>query len=234
MARRIVQLVMLAGVVGGLAGCAGAVPSPSALASLSADQIVAQIALTASAEPPSLVATGAIADFGIEEGVRLVTVRIVQRLQISVRIRSPIDITFAEAPTLCLVGPDSAPDDAGLTDPCWGSPDLSAALAQDMPKSSDGRPMLRAGQALEVSAALERGDVRCDYPPGRWTLGLSGRPLVNGQAAARSLEARPAAFFVSIPADEAPLAYLKTDQTRYCGLATVVYREQGEPPLATP
>jgi hypothetical protein len=230
-ATRFMGLLMLGSAVAA-AGCA-ATPGPAATP-LSAEYLVGQIALAASAGPAQLVATGAVADFGLEQGVRLVTVRIVDRLEVQVHVQSAVDIVFAEPPRLCLVGPDSAPDDAGLQDPCWGSPDISDLLVASMPTAADGRAMLPAAQPLDLTVALERGNLRCDYAPGRWTLDLSGRPLVNGEAPSQSVDAPQAGFVVSIPPDQGPLPYLKTDTTRYCGLASRVYLEQGEPPTISP
>lgn len=224
-------LLLYVGVSGALVGCASSPPSPT---QLPADDLMAQITLSASAGTPDLVATSATADFGVQQGVRLVTVRIVERMQIDVHVASSFDMTFAEAPRLCLVGPYSAPDDGGLQDPCWGSPDLSALFGDRLPTSADGMPMIRAGQAIDLSVGLERGDVRCDYAPGQWTLEFDARPLVDGRATSQSVYAPAALFSVPIPSGNTPLRYLGIDSTRYCGLATVIYRDQGEPPTIAP
>ena len=90
--------------------------------------------------------------------------------------------------------------------------------------------MFLADAPLPVSATLQRGQVRCDYPPGKWVLEIKADPLVDGTAmGARYL---PEAGFEVPFATPGPLTLLK--QTRYCGLANVVYREQGEPPVANP
>jgi len=139
-------------------------------------------------------------------------------------------MSLAGSPRVCLVGPYSAPDDAGLTDPCWGEPDLVELLAAQL--NGAGSPVLEPGQPVVVSATLRRGDVRCDYPPGEWRLQLVAEPLVDGQSAGALTVPD---VVVRVPFDPATaLALLPPDRTRYCGLATVVYQEQGEPPLASP
>lgn len=210
-----------------LVGCA-ANPSPSPLTPESA---AGQIHMSASASAPTFVATAAVADFGVEDGVRLVKVRIVEQMRLEVRIESAIDVVFAEDPRLCLVGPDSAPDDAGLEDRCWGEPDLTALVAGLWPRSAANQPMINAGQPLELSVQLERGTKRCDYPPGEWTLELKARPIVYGSPV-EAMWAPDGVFQVPIGSAE-PLLYLN-DNTRYCGLATRVYQEQGEPQTVAP
>lgn len=229
--RSLLAFVLVVGATGALTGCASTAPSPTPL---TAADVMAQVTLSASSGTPDLVATGAIADFGLEQGVRLVTVRIVERMQLDVHVAASLDLTFAEAPRLCLVGPYSAPDDGGLQDPCWGAPDLSALLADRLPTSSGGRPMIRAGQAIDVSAVLQRGNVRCDYAPGQWTLEFAARPLVNGQAPSQGVYAPAAQFSVPLPGGNQPLRYLGVDSTRYCGLATPIYSDQGEPATIPP
>lgn len=229
--RGLLRLLLFVGVSGALIGCASTAPSPTPL---TAADLMAQITLSASAGTPDLVATGAIADFGLDQGVRLVTVRIVERMQVDLQVASSLDLTFADTPRLCLIGPYSAPDDGGLQEPCWGSPDLSAVLAGRLPTSADGRPMIRAGQPVDLSVALERGDVRCDYAPGQWTLEFAARPLVDGQAPSQGVYAPAAQFSVPLPNGNQPLRYLGIDSTRYCGLATPIYREQGEPATIAP
>jgi len=229
--RRLLALVLLVGPSAVLIGCTSA---PPAATPRTADDLMSQITLSAQADAPELVATDAIADFGVEQGVRLVTVRIVERMQIDVRVASSLDMTFAEVPRLCLIGPYSAPDDGGLQDPCWGSPDLSAVLEARLPTATDGRPMIRAGRAIDLSAVLQRGDVRCDYAPGQWTVLFDARPLVNGQAPGQGVYAPAAQFSVPLPDRNQLLRYLGIDTTRYCGLATPIYRDQGEPATIAP
>lgn len=125
---------------------------------------------------------------------------------------------------LCLVGPDSAPDDAGLEDGCWGEPDISTVAATLWHRNAADQPMIQATQPIEFSVQLERGTERCDYPPGEWTLELKGRPIVDGSPA-EPMWAPDGTFEIPIGPAE-PLPYLKTSFTRYCGLATL---EDGEP-----
>ena len=68
----------------------------------------------------SLGATQAIADFGLEEGIRMVPVRIVEDLALEVRLETPRDITLAGPRRICLTGPFWNPLDAGLGRPLLG------------------------------------------------------------------------------------------------------------------
>ena len=196
------------------------------------DQLLELIHLSASAGEPSLVATGAIADLGPADGAHQVRVRIVDRLPVDIEVSSDNDVTLAGAPKLCLVGPYSAPDDAGLEDRCWGEPDLSSLLAARLTPDSAGRPVLRSSNPVRIQAVLSRGDTRCDYPTGDWHVELKVDALVDGAAAgARYIPDQP--FTVSLP-QHGPLRLLSTTETRYCGLATLVYRQQGEPEVVAP
>ena len=127
------------------------------------------------------------------------------------------------------MGPYSAPDDAGLSDRCWGDPDLGTLLAAQLPTDAAGHPRLSADQPIIVDAALRRGQVRCDYPPGEWTLEVALEPLVNGTSVG-PIDLAPVTFDVPWQtADPIPLRLLGT---RYCGLANAVYRDQGEPDVS--
>ena len=195
-----------------------------------ATELLSGVHVSTTSVSASLAAAHAIADFGLEEGVHLVRVRIVDTLTLKLRIESTHTLVLAEPPLFCVVGPFSAPDDAGLSDRCWGEPDLTAVAADQLPSDAAGHPMVRADAPVALSATLQRGDVRCDYPPGRWLLEINVDPLVDGTAmGGRYL---PDVGFDVPFATPAPLTLLK--QTRYCGLANVVYREQGEPPVANP
>jgi hypothetical protein len=192
--------------------------------------ILSGITVSATVASSSLAAAHAIADFGLEEGVRLVRVRIVDGLTLELRIETTSSVAFAEPPLFCLVGPFSAPDDAGLSDRCWGGPDLGVVVAGSLPHDQGDHPMFRADAPVTISATLQRGDVRCDYPPGKWVLEIKVDPLVDGTpTGARYL---PEVGFEVPFATPDPLMLLA--QTRYCGLASVVYREQGEPPVVSP
>ena len=194
-----------------------------------ARQIAAGIHVTSTTTGSSLLATSAIADFGIGADVRLVRVRIVDELRLELRIQSDLEITLAAPPRLCLVGPFSAPDDAGLSDRCWGEPDLSSELAQRV-ETRDGRPSLAAGRPIDVSVTLRRGDVRCDYPPGAWQLEVWVAPVIDGVASEDVLATTASLkvpFVGSGPLTMAP-------RSRYCGLANGIYQEQGEPDVVTP
>ena len=195
-----------------------------------ARELVSGIHISTTLASSSLAAADAIADFGIDEGIRLVRVRILDGLALDVRIETTSSVVFAEPPLFCLVGPFSAPDDAGLSDPCWGEPDLSVVVAGGLPHDQGGHPMFLADSPLTVAATLQRGHVRCDYPPGKWVLEVKVDTLVDGTPmGARYL---PEVGFEVPFATPAPLTLLA--QTRYCGLASAVYREQGEPPVVNP
>jgi hypothetical protein len=197
------------------------------------DAVLGRIKLTPTAGDAALVATGAIADFGVNGGgARQVRVRIVDSLDVGVGITTDRDITLAEPPIICLVGPYSAPDDAGLSSPCWGQPDLTSLLLPKLAQDAAGHYLLSAGQPIELDAQLNRGTERCDYPPGRWEVELKLNPLVDGGAAgARYVP--DTEFDVPLPST-GPLQLLPTTETRYCGLATAVVQQQGEPEVVEP
>jgi hypothetical protein len=166
----------------------------------------------------------------VQGGIRTVRVRIVDELAVDVRVEADEAVVFAEPPRFCLVGPFSAPDDAGLTDPCWGDPDFAALVLAKLPADPNGRPMLGTHQPLSIAATLRRGDTRCDYPPGAWVAKIKANPLVAGSpAGARYLPDVP--FDVPF-ATTGPLPLLL--DTRYCGLASVIVRDQGEPAVQSP
>ena len=152
----------------------------TALRPATADELFDGITVTATVDESSLGATQAIADFGLDEGIRMVPVRIVEDLALEVRLETPRDVTLAGAPRLCLTGPFWNPLDAGLDDRCWGDPDLAALLARAMPADADGRVTLRAGSPVVLQAELARGDERCDYPPGDWLLEVDAEPVIDG------------------------------------------------------
>lgn len=194
-----------------------------------ARELMSGVTASASANAESLLATGAFADFGVGNGIKLVRVRIVDDLNLHFELAATKDIALAEAPRVCLVGPYSAPDDAGLEDRCWGEPDISAQVDSAL-VPADGQRVLRAGSPIAVDAQLRRGETRCDYSPGDWLLQVKLNPLVDGTAAgARYLD--DVEFEIPVP-EHGPLQLLLTDKTRYCGLATVIYTEQGEPEVA--
>lgn len=200
---------------------------------LTAAEVLAKVRVSATVVDHSLAATHAVADFGIAEGVRLVRVRILDELQLELRVQSGVDLTLAGPPGLCLVGPYSAPDDGGLTDRCWGDPDLGGLLAAKLATDAEGHPTLDATHGpLIVAASLRRGEERCDYPPGDWQLEVTLEPLVDGVSLG---PVDLPSIALSVPAnagDPTPLPL--TESRRYCGLATAVYREQGEPPVVAP
>jgi hypothetical protein len=220
--------------IGALAAsaCTASAPRSSEGRLAVARDLLAGVHVSAAVVSSSLAATSAMADFGVDGGVRLVRVRILDEVRLELRIEAGRDVALAAPPRVCLVGPYAAPDDAGLTDPCWGQPDLGALVAAALATDGSGHPALAAGHPVVVDATLRRGDARCDYPPGGWTLQVAADPMVDASAAGvLDLPALAVAIpFQGITAS--PL--LPIDQTRYCGLATAVYGEQGEPPVPSP
>jgi hypothetical protein len=194
-----------------------------------ADELLAGITATATVDESSLGATQAIADFGLEEGIRMVPVRIVEDLALEVRLATTRDVTLAGAPRLCLTGPFWNPLDAGLEDRCWGDPDLAERLVQAMPAGADGRVRLRAGSPLVLQADLARGDERCDYPPGDWLLEVDAEPVVGGVTLPRQEIAKVP---LTIPLEEGgALAWRSNSDTRFCSFTAAVYTRQGEPTI---
>ena len=221
-----------------MAACAAPVPVgpsqtavPTPTPSLSPAAAAAAVRVAVAVRDRSLAATSAVADFGIEEGIRMVHVRIVDDLEIEVTLESDTTITLTGPPEVCLVGPYSAPDDAGLSYPCWGDPDLGGSVTAQLVVDAAGHPTLQAGQPVVVNATLARDGQRCDYPPGSWTLRVALGPV--GVATAddpHPIDLPPVLFDVS-PTTDRSLTLLRLHDTRYCGLAETVYAEQGEPPI---
>ena len=201
----------------------------TALRPATADELFDGITVTATVDESSLGATQAIADFGLEEGIRMVPVRIVEDLALEVRLETPRDVTLAGAPRLCLTGPFWNPLDAGLDDRCWGDPDLAALLARAMPADADGRVTLRAGSPVVLQAELARGDERCDYPPGDWLLEVDAEPVIDGVTLPRQEITKVP---LTVPLEEGgALAWRSNSDTRFCSFTAAVYTRQGEPTI---
>ena len=194
-----------------------------------ARELVEGISFSATLSASSLEATQAIADFGLEEGIRMVPVRIVEELTIEVRFETDRDVLLVGPPRVCLVGPFWNPLDAGLSDRCWGEPDLGTLLADRLPTDTAGRTALQAGQSFLVEATLHRGDVRCDYAPGEWRLQVDAELVIEGVAEPRlDLADVP----VVLPLEEGgSLAYRHNTGTRFCSNTAAVYNRQGVPPI---
>jgi len=195
-----------------------------------ARELASRITVTAVVEDSSLLGGRAIADFGVGNEVRLVRVRIVDQLRLSVRLVSDVDVELATALTACLVGPYSAPDDAGLSVPCWGEPDLGGALATRLSTGATGHPALLTARPVDVTVELSRGDARCDYAPGRWRLEVSVEPIVDG-ASAGEIDLPTVDVAIPFSPDD---VVIEVRDSRYCGLAETIFKEQGEPVTATP
>lgn len=223
-----VLTVLAAGLA--LGACSADQPVPSSRDVAPEGFTPAQVHISTTVVASSLAATDAIADFGIEEGIRMVRVRILDELQLELGVEVEGRVILAGPPRVCLVGPFWAPDDAGLTDRCWGEPDLGGLLAARLATDTAGHPVLDEGHPIRLAATIRRGDVRCDYPPGTWQLEVRLEPLADGLPA-EALDLPP--VDIHVPADVGnprPLPMVR--ESRYCGLANVVYREQGEPPIA--
>jgi hypothetical protein len=173
-----------------------------------------------------------MADFGVGQELRMVPIRIVEELALTVRLEADRDITLAGPPWLCLTGPFWNPLDAGLSDRCWGDPDLAGLAADRFERNGAGRVVLRAGQPVEIEANLVRGEERCDYAPGDWLLEVEVEPVVGGIAAER-IQVTKAPLPVPFDGDE-PLVLRPTSDTRVCSYGAAVWRRQGDPPLREP
>ena len=195
-----------------------------------ADDLAAGISVGVEVQETDLLAARAIADFGVGADVRLVLVRIVDEMAVELRIEAATDVTLASPILACLFGPDPAPDDAGLSDRCWGDERLALALDAALPADEAGRRHMVAGVPVTVRALVRRGEVGCDYPPGVWRLQLRVDPVVDGVAAGER-SARSVAFETPFQPDD---RLRLVEERRYCGLASKVYREQGEPIVIVP
>lgn len=233
--RRVLSAVLAVAILGGVGSLAlwlaeAGTPERRAAA---ARGLIEGMSVSVTVGGSSLAATLAIADFGIEEGVRLVPVRILESIELKVAIRSAVDVVFAVPPRVCLVGPNSAPDDAGLSDRCWGDPDLSALVVAQLATDAAGHPVLPADRPVTVNATIARGHERCDYPAGAWTLEIDVEPLVDGRAEGR-FELPVSRVDVPLEPSGTALRLVTRGDSRYCGLASSVWREQGEPALIAP
>ena len=226
MTRRTAVIAVVAGlavvVLAGVALWAWSVVRPR-----TADELFDGISATASVDDSTLGATQAIADFGLEEGIRMVPVRIVEDMVLELKLAAERDVTFAAPPRLCLTGPFWNPLDAGLEDRCWGDPDVNEALQAAMPADPSGTVTLRADSPVEIRVPLARGDERCDYPPGDWLLEVDAEPVIDGAAQPRKDIAKVP---LTLPWD-VPGALPYHDNTRFCSFTAAVYKRQGEPQI---
>ena len=201
----------------------------SALRPASADELFGGIEVTAAVDESSLGATQAVADFGVEEGVRMVPVRIVEDLVLDLGLSTPRDVTFSAPPRLCLTGPFWNPLDAGLSDRCWGDPDVNEALRDAMPADPSGTVTLRADSPVVLRVPIARGDERCDYPPGDWLLEVDAEPVIDGAPQPRMDIAKVP---ITIPWDvDGALRWHDNSDTRFCSFTAAVYTRQGEPQI---
>lgn len=206
-------------------------PRSSEEREVAARHLVSGVRISASVSRSALGASKALVDFLPENDVRLVLVRIVADLELEIHIETRGAVSLAEAPSFCLIGPFSAPDDAGYSSPCWGTPDIGELVAAQLPTDDAGHHMFPA-RPLDLSFTIHRGGLRCDYPPGRWLLVVEGDPLVD---AAPGGARQFAEIGFDVPWSRGDvLPFLPVSTVAYCGLANVIYEEQGEPQLASP
>jgi hypothetical protein len=197
-----------------------------------ARELFAGINVTVTVDGSSLGAARTMADFGVGQDLRMVAVRIVEDLSITVRLEATSDVVLAGPPRLCLTGPFWNPLDAGLSDRCWGDPDLATVAAERFERDGAGHVVLRAGMPIVIEASLERGDERCDYAPGDWLLEVDAEPVVDDIAGTR-LDITKAPLSVPFAGDD-PLTLRPTSDTRFCSYGAAVYTRQGDPPLREP
>lgn len=219
--------LVVAGIVIFAWSAANAAPSP-AIPDLGSDTEpgAPQVSVSAAFVQPRFAATRALTDFGLDAGARYVAVRILESVEIAVDIQADRDVVLADDPDLCLVGPFAQPDYAGLSEACWGVPDLRTILRRRLPIDGAGRPILPAGRTVALRGLLWRDPAGCDYPPGNWRLEID----LGWQDDGRVSELDVPPVELTLPAATiGPLRLL--EPTNYCGLANVAYVEQGEPPV---
>lgn len=215
-----------------LRAASGSRPRTAAEREVLAQELVSGIRVSTNVAGSSLAATKALVDFLPENDVRLVLVRIVDDVDLELRIHADQTVAFGEPPGFCLIGPFSAPDDAGLWSPCWGAPEIGELVVAQLAADGAGHIVIPAGREIRVAATIRRVGGRCDYPPGQWVLRVDVEPLVDGTP----MGLRPladSAFEVPY-LGTGPLPFIPVGSQRYCGLANVVYRDQGEPEVASP
>jgi hypothetical protein len=206
-------------------------PRSAAERQAAATELLTGIRISTTVSGSDLAASKALVDFLAENDVRLVLVRVVDELNLEVHIETNQAVAFKDAPSFCLIGPFAAPDDAGYSSPCWGTPETEARFAAQLPVDDAGHPTFPAGEPIVLSATVQRGGPRCDYPPGSWLLRVEADPLIDGLATgARQL----AEVGFDVPWSRSDrLPSLPVSTVAYCGLANTVYREQGEPAIAS-
>jgi hypothetical protein len=101
-----------------------------------------------------------------------------------------------------------------------------------LPTDGAGLALFPADRVLALSATLQRGGPRCDYPPGRWLLVVQADPLVDGTPMGTRQLAEIGFDIPWSSSDQLP--FLPVPTVAYCGSANVIYREQGEPLIASP
>ncbi len=229
-ARRRVGALLAVGIT--ISACTSISPEPSfGDPEEAAGALVRGVTAEVTATDTAMAAAGATADFGVEEGLRRVVMRVVDEMSVDVVVVSEADLVLAEPPGLCLVGPFWNPLDAGLSDRCWGTPDLGQLASTSWPTNADGRVVLTAGAPVAFDAPLARGSERCDYAPGEWTFEVALRPVVGGEVFG---PLRIPDILLEVPYDPAqPLELLPPGESRVCSYPAAVVLRQGEPELTT-
>ena len=210
----------------------GSAPRSAEEREVAAKELLSGIQISTKVSTSTLAASKALVDFMAENDTRLVLVRIVDRLDLEIHIATEQAVAFREPPSFCLIGPYSAPQDAGYESGCWGTPDIGKLLAAELPTDGAGHALFPADRALVVTATMQRGGLRCDYPPGRWLLVVQADPLVDGTPMGARQVAEIGFDIPWSSGDQLP--FLPVPTVAYCGSANVVYREQGEPQIASP
>lgn len=193
-----------------------------------ARQLASSVDAEAVAEAVALSVIRASADFGIEDGIRAVPVRIVDDLDLRVRITTDQDLTLAGLPRVCLVGPFWNPLDAGLSDRCWGEPDLGRFVASQLPRDAGGGVTLRAESSFELAVAIGRGEERCDYAPGEWRLQIDAPLRVDG-VIVDHVELADVPFEIPLEPEGTVLSFRPNSEVRPCSYIAAVYTGQREP-----
>ena len=193
-----------------------------------ARELASHVRVEASVARSSNGVIRASADFGIEEGVRAVPVRIVEDLDLRLTITTDREIAFATPPRVCLVGPFWNPLDAGLSDRCWGEPDLGHMVADALRGDDGGDLRLEAGDRIDLDGTIERGDERCDYAPGAWRLQIDAELRLDGSVLPR-VDVADIALDLPLEPVGTVLPFHPNSETRPCSYIAAVFTRQGEP-----
>ncbi len=224
----LVVAVLLVGLGAVLSPSRPPLPLTPAQREAAVGELAGNVHAEAVAEAVALSVIRASADFGIEEGVRAVPIRIVDHLDLRVRISADQDVRLVGLPRVCLVGPFWNPLDAGLSDRCWGEPDLGQVIAGKLPADAAGGVTLRATTPFELAIAIGRGEERCDYAPGEWRLQIDAPMQVDGVIVPH-VELADVPFDVPLEPEGTVLSFRPNSEVRPCSYVAAVYNRQPEP-----